>query len=295
MKVVKLVSGGIDSSIMAKEYEGINLYVDFGQKYAKEEIEALKKQKIKIDIIKINSKNKIKNNIYIPDRNLFLATIAELYYNADVIMMAGLKDDNCVDKNKTEFELMSYIISRYANKEVKVVSPYWNKTKGQLIQEYKYDKKNLLKTFSCYSPKNNKPCGNCPACLRRVIALETNNIKTGIKLSDNIINEYIKKIYKYDNDRISRFFLYIKKYKKVYAIDIDGVLCKNDNNLDFKNKIKKEFKMPKDGYIILYTSRLEIDREVTEKWLKDNKIKYNVIIFNKLPYDTLYDDNVIRI
>lgn len=295
MKVVKLVSGGIDSSIMAKEYKGINLYVDFGQKYAKEEIEALKKQKIKIDIIKINSKNKIKNNIYIPDRNLFLATIAEMYYNADIIMMAGLKDDNCVDKNKTEFKLMSHIISRYANKEVKVISPYWNKTKGQLIQEYKGDKKFLLKTFSCYNPKNNKPCGNCPACLRKVIALETNNIETGIKLSNNIINKYIKKIYKYDNDRISRFFFYIKKYKKVYAIDIDGVLCENNNNLDFKNKIKKEFKMPKNGYIILYTSRLESDREVTEKWLKDNKIKYDVIIFNKLPYNILYDDNVIKI
>lgn len=290
MKIVKLISGGIDSSIMAQEYAGINVYIDFGQKYAKEEKEALNKQGIKYDIIKVEG-NFNNNDIFIPNRNLTLASLISTIYDPDIIMMAGLKDDNCIDKNIEAFQDMSNVISKFTNKQVKIISPYFNKTKGEIIQQFK-NKQSLINTFSCYKPIDNKPCGDCPACLRRVIALETNGIKTGIKLSDKILNKYISKIYTYEPDRISRFFIYLKQYKKVNAVDIDGILCEDKQQYSKRKPLKKNInKINKlDGYIVLYTSRLEIDRDITIKWLKKNKVKYHSLIMNKLPYSLLIDD-----
>lgn len=283
---VNLVSGGIDSYIMSQEYHGTNVYVDFGQQYKNEEISALKNLGVDFDIIKLTSKFQM-NGIFVNNRNLTLASVVSMVYSPDEIFMAGLKDDNCIDKTESEFERMSEIISRYSIKPVKVISPYWHKTKGDIIAGFK-DKQSLLKTFSCYNPINSKPCGNCPACLRKVIALETNGVNTGIKLSDNIIKEYLQKIHKYDQDRISRFFIYLNKISKVYAVDIDGVLCKEEN----KPYAEREFltDINQKGYKVLYTSRLEMDRQVTEEWLKKHKIKYDALIMNKLPYSVLIDD-----
>lgn len=287
---VNLVSGGIDSYIMCQEYPGKNVYIDFGQQYRDEEISALKDLGVDFDIIKIDSVFQ-DSGIFINDRNLTLACLVSMVYNPDEIYMAGLKDDNCIDKTESEFERMSEIITRYSQKPVRVISPYWHKTKGDIVAGFK-DKQSLLKTFSCYNPINGKPCGNCPACLRRVIALETNGVDTGITLGDGIIKEYLQKIYKYDPDRISRFFIYLQKVKKVYAIDIDGVLCKeSDEPYD-----KKEFlsDINPNGYKVLYTARLEMDREVTEKWLSDHGIQYDALIMNKLPYSVLIDDKAVE-
>lgn len=219
MKRVKLVSGGIDSYIMSQEYEGTNVYVDFGQAYAEEEKQALKRLEVDYELISIDKHGASFEDIYIPDRNLMLACIVEMYYGADEIYMAGLKDDNCADKSKPEFEIMSEIVSRYAGKRVDIISPFFDKTKGDIIAEFSGDRRKLAATFSCYSPINGMPCGDCPACLRKAIALETNGIRSGITLSDRIIDEYIKKIHRYDADRISRFFIYLIKHKK-------GIRCR---------------------------------------------------------------------
>lgn len=288
MNRVKLVSGGVDSFIMSQQFEGKNVYVDFGQNYTKEEQQSLKDLGVDFETIKVDSIFK-ETEIFINCRNLCLACLIAMTYNADEIYMAGLKDDNCVDKTEVEFDLMSRIISRYCNHPVKVISPYWNMTKGELVQSYP-DKKRLLKTFSCYNPQNGKPCCDCPACLRRIIALETNFVDTGLELSDRVLKEYMSKIHTYDQDRISRFMFYLQKRKKIYAVDIDGVLCgENKEKLDLVDTDKL------DGYVALYTSRLKCDRTDTEDWLQKNNIKYDMLFMNKLPYDLLLDDRCKKI
>ncbi len=208
MERVILVSGGVDSYIMSQEFEGVNVYIDFGQPYAQQELQALKSLQVDVSIITLRGYKSNFNDVYIPDRNLFFACVAEMYYNADEIYMAGLRDDNCKDKTEEEFRIMSEILTRYANKEVRVISPYWHKSKGELIRDYQGDKSKLAYTFSCYAPRGNEPCGNCPACLRRVIALETNHIDSRLTLSDEIVSEYQTKITEYDADRQSRFVAY---------------------------------------------------------------------------------------
>lgn len=290
-KVVKLISGGIDSTIMSNMYEGLNVYVDFGQNYVKEELQALKELGIKYDLVKVNSVFK-EDDIYINDRNLVLASLVAMIYNPDIIMIAGTKDDNCVDKTKEAFENISDTISRYSNKEIKVISPFWDKTKSEIVEQYA-DKKELKKTFSCYNPINGKPCMNCPACLRKTIALVTNGVEVKEKLSKSILKKYLKKIHTYDKDRISRFFFYLQQYEQINAIDIDGVLCISKGH-DFENSVPIYENIEKvnkyDGINVLYTSRLESDREVTEKWLKKHNVKYDCLITNKLPYTSLVDD-----
>lgn len=291
MTTVKLVSGGIDSYIMSQQYDGINVYINFGQTYASYEINALKKLQVDFDIIKIESKFQEKD-IYISNRNLMFASIVTLTYEPDIIMMAGLKDDNCKDKSPEAFVEMSNIISKYANKPVKIISPYFNKSKGDIIQEFT-QKEKLLDTFSCYNPKEDGThCGNCPACLRKAIALETNGIKCNYIVQQNIINTYLKKIHTYSQDRISRFFIWLSYRAKVQAIDIDGILCEETGPYKDRKPIEKNIQYINqlNSYIVLYTARLETDRTITEQWLRDHHVKYDALIMNKLPYSILIDD-----
>lgn len=291
---VKLVSGGVDSYIMSQEIDGINVYVDFGQPYAAEETRALHRLGVKFDIVKVSNSEMIEDG-YIPCRNLFLASLVEMLYKADNIYLAGLKDDNCIDKTESEFATISDIISRYSGKRVNVTSPYWQKTKGDIIQSFA-KKEHLSKTFSCYTPVDGKPCGDCPACLRRTIALETNGIDSGVILSDRILREYLSKIHTYDSDRISRFFIYLRKRCPVIALDIDGVLCHESDGFDYQNRVPQTVDTSDFGnsYIVLYTARLESDREVTLKWLEEHGVKYDCLIMNKLPYSLLIDDRAIN-
>lgn len=288
-KFIKLVSGGIDSYILSQEYAGKNIYVDFGQSYALEEQKALRKLGVNYTLLRITAEN-INQGIYIPNRNLAMAAVVSMTYDPDIIYMAGLADDNCIDKTEIEFERMSEILSRYAGHKVEVKSPYWNRTKGEIV--YYFSKKEKLKnTFSCYNPQNGQPCGNCPACLRRTIALETNGIDSGVQLSDEIIQTYLHKIHTYHPDRISRFFIWLNWHGGVGAIDIDGVLC---NSKGKKINALENFNLS-EKYKVLYTSRLECDRKITERWLKENSIKYDALIMNKLPYSKLIDDRAICI
>lgn len=301
MKVVKLVSGGIDSYIMSQEIkDGINLYIDFGQKYAKQELKALEKLGVKFEKITINTTDTstdINSNFYINNRNLCLATLACMFYSPDIIYLGANKYDSHIDKSEYECEKMSEILSRYASeklngKKVIVKSPYWNKSKEQMIEEFS-DKQKLLDTFSCYNPIKDKPCGDCPACLRRTVLLENIGLKTGVKLSERIIHENLNKIHPKDRDRLSRIIFYLQKSSKVTAIDIDGILCECSSKpilekMPIKSNINKLNSL--EGYKLLFTARLEVDRKDTKEWLKKYGVKYDALIMSKLPYHTLIDD-----
>ena len=78
---------------------------------------------------------------------------------------------------------------------------------------------------------------------------------------------------------------------KNYLIDIDGTICDDIPNeqpermLDAKvypEALKTLNKWYNAGHIItFFTSRLEVHREVTEKWLKKNGFKYHGLLMDK--------------
>ena len=78
---------------------------------------------------------------------------------------------------------------------------------------------------------------------------------------------------------------------KNYLIDIDGTICDDIPNEQpdrmatakvYPEALQTLNKWYKEGHIItFFTSRLEIHRDVTEKWLKENKFKYHALLMDK--------------
>ena len=91
-----------------------------------------------------------------------------------------------------------------------------------------------------------------------------------------------------------------------YLIDIDGTVCEDIPNEEPERMLTAELipgaldminKWYDEGNIItFFTSRLDLHREYTEKWLAVNNFKYHAIIFNK-PRGGNYhwiDDRVVK-
>jgi uncharacterized HAD superfamily protein len=78
---------------------------------------------------------------------------------------------------------------------------------------------------------------------------------------------------------------------KVFLIDIDGTVCDDIKNEDshlyptakvIKGSLKIINKWYDDGNVItFFTARESKDRDVTEKWLKDNGFKYHGLVMDK--------------
>ncbi len=83
----------------------------------------------------------------------------------------------------------------------------------------------------------------------------------------------------------------LPKDKKNFIIDVDGVICEDIPNEEpermitakvnqsAKQKINELFEQ--GNIITFFTARTEKHREVTEKWMKEQNIKYHKIIFGK--------------
>ena len=206
MKAMVLFSGGIDSTTclgMAVEKYGpenvIALSISYGQKHTKE-IEASDKivkyynvEHIYLDLAKIfqysesydeqiKSTNGSPVSTYVPFRNgLFLSSAAsiaiskgcsEIYYGAHADDAAGSAYPDCSSDFNNAINEAIYLGS---GKQIKVVAPFINATKDQVVKKglelnvpYKY-------TWSCYEGSE-KPCGKCGTCIDRARAFELNGI-----------------------------------------------------------------------------------------------------------------------
>lgn len=104
----------------------------------------------------------------------------------------------------------------------------------------------------------------------------------------------------------------LKLRNKILCFDIDGTITQDKVITNFKettigdhahwfskalpnNKmISLVNKLAKNNQIILYTTRNDFHRELTIKWLKENGVKYDFLIFNKPFYDYIIDDKAIN-
>lgn len=316
MKRILLVSGGIDSTIMMTEAARINLpcellYVMCGESYENEELLKLQtfieKYKIPYRLNIINISGISRYDRFVPNRNMTIASIAVTSLGADEILLAGLKDDNVVDKNDRAYAAMSNMLSEFSGKEVTVKSPYSDITKGELIRRFVSSNSEevnalhiamLQDTYSCYSSEEGH-CGCCPACFRKFVALESNGIDSGIVLSKGIVNEYLAKLHTYPADRINRTLIALRRiFGSIDCYDLDGTLCKIDTSLPYAYKkpipsMIEQFNRS-TALKIIYTSRFESFREVTEHWLLENGIRYDVLLMDKPNYDVLYDDKSLE-
>lgn len=182
MKDVLLFSCGIDS-VSAWFYMNKPkcIYIDMMTPYSKLELKCIKDLEkiipdLKIEIIKgINlGQFERKKNAFIPNRNLILASLVTDYGNR--IILAGIQDDDVVDKNPKAFKKMSEVLTEINDVgKIEVYSPFWKMSKIKIIRwmlDNVKDAEKILRTsVSCYS-KNIGQCGNCPSCLRKAVAFE---------------------------------------------------------------------------------------------------------------------------
>lgn len=314
---VLLFSGGIDSFVgyhYLKKTLGLEdlktVYFDLGAPYNKREIEVVKQlipDTIIDESLKVGDTQR-GVNAYIPYRNLLIAMLCSKY--GKHLWICGLKDDKVEDKNEKAFEIMTNCLNAISKPEdeIKIDSPFWNMTKAEVVKWYldniDPEGKDLLKTISCYSDNEiSNYCGKCPSCFRKFNALKENGLDIEF-YNQELVDDYIRRADQYEPQRRDSI-LKLKGYqcKKVYCVDIDGILTIETKGFDYANRtpnkenIEKINKLYLEGNKInLYTSRLGIenDEEITKKWLSDNGVLYNTLVFGKPDYDYFIDDkNVI--
>lgn len=296
---IALVSGGIDSVLVTAHVPHAQpLFIDYGQReafYEREAVNHLWPQALTMDVPTI-----VPRGTYFPARNLLLATIAVSCAEADTVWMGGMADDFCADKTPAAFEAMSEILTQQAGRVIKVRSPFWCTTKAEAIGIYLIagnDKERLLKTFSCYSPVAGSACGDCPACFRKACALISNDLPY-TRISNRMFDEYFTKLHKYPAARQWTIIHAAKEHGiSVVACDIDGVLTENTDGHNYEARVPNRNAIERlnamddeDTKIVLWSSRRECDRAVTEAWLKGNAVTYHALLLDKPPVSVLYDD-----
>jgi len=89
--------------------------------------------------------------------------------------------------------------------------------------------------------------------------------------------------------------------KPVYFFDIDGTITHETAGWDYANRtpridvIDKMYQIAVTGTIVLWTARLDCDREVTVQWLKKHNVPYAYIIMEKPFWDVYICDKSFNV
>lgn len=219
-KSIILLSGGLDSLVslgLTKKELNVTLALtfDYGQKSAKDEIEASAKicdyynvehKVIKLDFLKeitntaLVSEDKLPSgddlkdevqsakSVWVPNRNGLFLNIAGCYadsYNFDNIIIGANKEEaQTFSDNSKEFVDAVNVEFKYSTmNRAKVVAPLLNSDKNDIVMLALSNDIPLELTMSCYMGGSGH-CGICESCVRLKHALEANNAQ-----------DYIKKIF----------------------------------------------------------------------------------------------------
>jgi 7-cyano-7-deazaguanine synthase len=188
MSIVTLVSGGLDSTLMAllikeENIEQYPLFINYGQLSFQHELSSLElntKQfhlpKFRIfnlegygKLIKSGLTNKGKDIFYdafLPNRNLFFIINASSYayqVGANAVAIGFLNDTNPIffDQTKNFIEKANQLVSLSLDYKIKFLTPLIKFTKQEVVHLAKA--KGIENYYSCHKG-GKKPCGKCIAC-----------------------------------------------------------------------------------------------------------------------------------
>jgi len=189
MKVVTLLSGGLDSTLLShllKEEGTIQypLFINYGQLNFEKEFESSTRNCTLLginppDVVDVSGFGKIiesglTNNqldvnldAFLPNRNAFFLLIASSYAykkQCSHIAIGLLNDKNSIFPDQTRFFLdtMENTLSISLGRHISILAPLMNLTKGDVISLAKV--KGISNTYSCHSG-GEEPCGKCISCL----------------------------------------------------------------------------------------------------------------------------------
>jgi 7-cyano-7-deazaguanine synthase len=189
MSVVTLVSGGLDSTLVAylAIEEGLKihpLFVNYGQRSLDRELSACKISMKKLGLLEqleiadlsgfgrliksglTDTSKHVVDDAFTPGRNmLFLLTAAAYAYqvNADAVSIGLLHEETSLFPDQTSGFLhgTEALITRVMGRSIKVLAPLAAFHKDEVIQLA--TEKGIGGTYSCHLGQE-EPCGDCIAC-----------------------------------------------------------------------------------------------------------------------------------
>lgn len=180
---VLLYSSGLDSYIASRllgpAYRPV--YVDIGSRYGGKEAWWISQHHPQTEILRsaIYLGNLEREDGFVPQRNTLLITLVQAQYDADEVVLCGVRGEYSRDKHPRFYRDTSQLLSYTAGKPVKVWSPFRRLTKSQAVKLYLdrgYPPADLINdTVSCYDASS-FACGRCMSCFRRWVALENNGL-----------------------------------------------------------------------------------------------------------------------
>jgi len=188
MSVVTLVSGGLDSTLvayLAKE-EGLQihpLFVNYGQRALERELAACKRAmaKLALDNLEIadlpgygalirsgltDPNQRIIEDAFTPGRNMLFLLVASAHafkVGADAVSIGLLHEETALFPDQTPgfLEEAESLISRIMGRKIRVLAPLASFHKDEVIALARL--KGIEGTYSCHMG-DEEPCGNCIAC-----------------------------------------------------------------------------------------------------------------------------------
>lgn len=188
---VLLFSAGMDSLMMAKLlHPGILLNVDAESSYSEMEkisMEGLQAHGYVQPITQLHGALNLqqfeRDDLIVPNRNAHLVMLAANY--GETIYIGAVSGDRSTDKDHKFCRLMENLLNHMnqaqhwtEERKFKVLIPFKNKTKTQLVRDYLSlggSSQALLESYSCYKGAN-RPCGVCKPCFRKWVALVNNKV-----------------------------------------------------------------------------------------------------------------------
>lgn len=189
MSLVTLVSGGLDSTLMAvlvKE-EGIYqlpLFIDYGQICKEQELNACIIVHERLGLPRptmmnlsgfgnlissgLTDKNmKINEDAFLPGRNLLFLIAGSAYayqHNCNAVAIALLTEESCLfpDQTKEFIENTRHLINMALGWDIKIITPLMSFTKSDVLKLAR--SKGITGTYSCHAGTE-KPCGECISCI----------------------------------------------------------------------------------------------------------------------------------
>jgi 7-cyano-7-deazaguanine synthase len=200
-RAVVMTSGGLDSTVLfywaqAKGFDGIPLFIDYGQHCAQAEIAALRtnlpveaRRKVEVvrvaDVFKSSPSRMIRetdlwkesivaDDLMLPYRNLFLLVAGTAFAasrGVDVLMSAFINSNHAYEIDATANFLAGTdtLIGRLGN--VKLLMPFKELSKTQVACIGADLNVPIAHTFSC-QVNAVEHCGSCPNCVERLAALQ---------------------------------------------------------------------------------------------------------------------------
>lgn len=190
MTVITLVSGGIDSLVMAKiiEEEGerqVPIFINYGQLAREREWAACKKtfkmcdlpNPIKVDLSGYgkliatgitDSMQDIYKNAFLPGRNLLFLVVGSSFAHqkgAKIVAIGLLSEESHLFPDQTEKFIVNsnFAINTALDDDITIVTPLITFNKSDVIKLARHFNLPLHETYSCHSG-NEKYCGKCFAC-----------------------------------------------------------------------------------------------------------------------------------